>query len=84
LQDNIKQYRSSAYYEEFYSARTSQNFKYAFNLIIAGMVDKKKFRCGTCNWKFSRNYSPQLCPYCGKATVEEDIVPPADQLVQSL
>ena len=46
--------------------------------------DKKKFRCGTCNWKFTRNYSPQLCPYCGKATVEEDYLPPADQIVQSL
>ncbi|MEM4240397.1 MAG: hypothetical protein QXK08_04355 [Candidatus Woesearchaeota archaeon] len=46
--------------------------------------DKKKYRCGTCNWKFSRNYAPNLCPYCGKATVEEDLVPAADQLVQNL
>lgn len=46
--------------------------------------EKKKFRCGTCNWKFSRNYDAQLCPYCGKATVEEDVVPQADDIVRGL
>jgi rubrerythrin len=45
---------------------------------------KKKFRCGTCNWKFMRNYQPNICPYCGKATVEEDINVAADQIVKSL
>ena len=34
------------------------------------MVEKKKFRCGACNWKFSRNFQPTLCPYCGRAAVE--------------
>jgi predicted RNA-binding Zn-ribbon protein involved in translation (DUF1610 family) len=48
------------------------------------VVSKKKFRCGTCNWKFTRNYSPNLCPYCGKATVEDDIMPGASEIVQSL
>jgi rubrerythrin len=52
--------------------------------MVESMVDKKKFRCGTCNWKFTRNYSPNLCPYCGKATVEEDFLPAADQLVQNI
>ncbi len=35
------------------------------------MIEKKKYRCAACNWKFSRNYKPGLCPYCGRATVEE-------------
>ncbi|MEM4246711.1 MAG: hypothetical protein QXF14_00085 [Candidatus Woesearchaeota archaeon] len=52
--------------------------------MVERMGEKKKFRCGTCNWKFSRNYTPQLCPYCGKATVEEDLTPAADQLIQGL
>jgi rubrerythrin len=51
---------------------------------LRGMVDKKKYRCGTCNWKFTRNYAPNLCPYCGKATVEEDAIPSAEQLMQGL
>ena len=45
---------------------------------------KQKYRCGTCNWKFTRNYAVKLCPYCGKATVEEDIQPAADEIIRSL
>ena len=36
------------------------------------MADKKKYRCTACRWKFTRNYAPMLCPYCGKACVEPD------------
>ncbi len=40
---------------------------------MQSMQQKKvKYRCGSCSWKFSRNYVPRLCPYCGKASVEED------------
>lgn len=48
------------------------------------MPDKKKYRCGQCSWKFVRNYSPNLCPYCGKASVEEDITPAAGDIVNEL
>lgn len=34
------------------------------------MAEKKKYRCAACNWKFSRNYKPNLCPYCGRAAIE--------------
>jgi hypothetical protein len=48
---------------------------------------KKKFRCGACNWKFTRNFTPTLCPYCGRAAIEEepiakDIVREVEELGQ--
>jgi len=35
------------------------------------MIEKKKYMCAACKWKFSRNYKPGLCPYCGRASIEE-------------
>ena len=48
---------------------------------------KKKFRCRACNWKFTRNFMPTLCPYCGRAAIEEeqaakDIVREVEELGQ--
>ena len=48
------------------------------------MVSKKKYRCYDCNWKFSRNYAPSLCPYCGKAAVEEDIAQDTNDIIREL
>jgi len=33
---------------------------------------KVKYHCNGCNWKFTRNYQPNLCPYCGKNAVQTD------------
>ncbi|MBI4016863.1 MAG: hypothetical protein HY363_04170 [Candidatus Aenigmarchaeota archaeon] len=35
-------------------------------------MERKKYKCEMCNWKFSRNFVPMLCPYCGKAAVVLD------------
>jgi rubrerythrin len=45
---------------------------------------KEKFRCGSCNWKFTRNYKPELCPYCGKGAVDFDKTQAADELLREL
>lgn len=45
---------------------------------------KEKFRCNSCNWKFTRNYAPNLCPYCGKSAVVPDATQAADQLLREL
>jgi len=45
---------------------------------------KSKYRCGACNWKFTRNFAPKLCPYCGKASVAEDATQAADELLKEL
>lgn len=69
------------------------SFKYFFFynsailLLLGGkvfMVEKKKYRCAACNWKFSRNYKPGLCPYCGRATVEEMADNSAGTLVKEI
>jgi len=48
------------------------------------MAEKKKYRCAACNWKFSRNYKPGLCPYCGRATVEEAADTSAKEMVKEV
>jgi len=48
------------------------------------MATKKKYRCTTCNWKFSRNFKPTLCPYCGRATVEEQPMQEANDIVKEV
>ncbi|HLF55051.1 MAG TPA: hypothetical protein VI612_05000 [Candidatus Nanoarchaeia archaeon] len=47
-------------------------------------MQKTKYRCNSCNWKFTRNYQPQLCPYCGKSAVNVDATQAADQLLKEL
>ena len=46
--------------------------------------ERKKFKCAACNWKFSRNFTPQLCPYCGKACVVLDVLKTADALIEEI
>ncbi len=29
----------------------------------------KKYKCEMCKWRFVRNFTPTLCPYCGKSAV---------------
>ena len=48
------------------------------------MPEKKKFRCAACRWKFSRNFTPTLCPYCGRAAVEEDAASGAGDIVREV
>ncbi|MBI4451310.1 hypothetical protein HY642_05015 [Candidatus Woesearchaeota archaeon] len=33
---------------------------------------KMKYRCDGCKYKFSRNYKPNLCPFCGREGIQED------------
>lgn len=48
------------------------------------MAVKKKFRCRACNWKFSRNFTPSLCPYCGREAVEEQPLDDAGNIVKEV
>jgi len=43
---------------------------------------KIKFKCGSCNWKFARAQKPNMCPYCGKPSVVEDVTQAADDLLR--
>lgn len=47
-------------------------------------MDKKKYRCNSCNYKFSRVQIPSSCPYCGKASVVEDLETSAEELLNDL
>lgn len=46
--------------------------------------ERKKFKCSACNWKFSRNFTPQLCPYCGKECVVLDAPKTAAALIEEI
>ncbi|MEM4282455.1 MAG: hypothetical protein QXU88_01650 [Candidatus Woesearchaeota archaeon] len=49
------------------------------------MVGKTKFFCTACKWKFTANYAPNLCPYCGKQnSIQEDVSVAADQLLKEI
>jgi rubrerythrin len=48
------------------------------------MTTKKKYRCGACKWKFTRNFTPTLCPYCGRAAVEEEPIQDASNIVREV
>jgi len=48
------------------------------------MAIKKKYRCAACNWKFSRNFQPTLCPYCGREAVEEEPIQEANNIVREV
>lgn len=49
-----------------------------------GQPERKKFKCTACNWKFNRNFTPRLCPYCGKESVVIDIPQFAQDLVREV
>jgi len=46
--------------------------------------ERKKYKCNACNWKFSRNFSPLLCPYCGKSAVVMDVPKNAEDLIKEV
>ncbi len=35
-------------------------------------MERKKYKCRMCQWKFIRNFTPTLCPYCGRASIVVD------------
>jgi len=45
---------------------------------------KEKYRCGSCNWKFTRSFMPTACPFCGKPSVQVDVTQPADELLREV
>jgi len=45
---------------------------------------RTKYRCNSCNWKFTRNYPPNLCPYCGKDAVEQHDPIEAEELLRQV
>jgi rubrerythrin len=47
-------------------------------------MEKTKFRCMACNYKFSRNNPPQVCPYCGKKSVVEDLESSAEDILNEI
>jgi transcription initiation factor IIE alpha subunit len=48
------------------------------------MVGKKKFYCTACKWKFTANFPPNLCPYCGKGSVTVDSSKGAEELLREI
>ncbi len=47
-------------------------------------MQKQRFRCTGCNWKFTRQQRPSLCPYCGKMAVVEDVERAADEILSEI
>jgi len=37
--------------------------------MLAQETKAKKYKCAMCKWKFVRNFTPSLCPYCGKTAI---------------
>lgn len=60
------------------------NFKYFYCCTEFMPAPKIKYRCSSCNWKFTRNLQPQLCPYCGKAAVGIDKAQGAQDLLKEI
>ncbi len=48
------------------------------------VAQRQKYKCNACNWKFSRNFTPQLCPYCGKEAVVIDAPKNADDILREV
>ncbi len=42
---------------------------------------KTKYLCNACNYRFSRNDNPNVCPFCGKTAVQVDKPVLADDLL---
>jgi len=65
---------------------SSKAYILVFSILIKRLVwfMKTKYRCDACNWKFTRNYNPSLCPYCGRASVATDSTQAADELLREL
>lgn len=50
----------------------------------APVAERKKYKCNACNWKFSRNFTPRLCPYCGKEAVTIDAPKNASDILREV
>jgi predicted RNA-binding Zn-ribbon protein involved in translation (DUF1610 family) len=49
-----------------------------------GNMAKIALRCSSCRYKFSRSVAPNLCPFCGKATIAEDTSSSAEDLLREV
>jgi len=47
-------------------------------------MDKQKYRCNSCNYRFFRIEKPEQCPYCGKKSVIEDKQTSAEELLKNI
>ncbi len=47
-------------------------------------MDKPKFWCTSCKFKFEMSKQPNLCPYCGKGAVEKDVSKGAEDLLREV
>ncbi len=47
-------------------------------------MNKSKFWCTSCKYKFQRTSQPILCPYCGKKSVEQDLSKGAEDLLKEI
>jgi Zn finger protein HypA/HybF involved in hydrogenase expression len=45
---------------------------------------KNSLKCASCNYKFNRTIAPELCPFCGKKSVVEDIHKGAEDLLREV
>jgi len=45
---------------------------------------KEKFVCSECRHKFTSNFQPKLCPFCGKEKVESDISRGAQDIINDV
>jgi Zn finger protein HypA/HybF involved in hydrogenase expression len=48
------------------------------------MPGKGKYNCRSCTWKFTSQFRPNLCPYCGKNTVALDTSRGAEDLIREV
>ena len=48
-------------------------------------MDKERFLCTSCNYKFKRSVQPKSCPFCGKLkTVDIDISRGAQDILDEI
>ncbi|MEK6822598.1 MAG: hypothetical protein AABY13_02120 [Nanoarchaeota archaeon] len=47
-------------------------------------MNKISLRCGACQYKFTRTHVPNLCPFCGKAAINQDTNSSAESLLREV
>jgi len=47
-------------------------------------LEKIKYRCNACKYKFHKFNYPELCPYCSKPAVVEDLENTAEDLLDEV
>lgn len=48
------------------------------------MSAKQRYRCTHCKYKFSRSHQVNLCPFCGKNAVVEDVPSGAQEILHEV